>query len=348
MLEEKSRAGWIESLARKRKNLFLIGGMLLLTGFIVFVYFGYRMHLDWTGFNESIGPNIRQYQPTKTVWDWLQLLIVPAVLAFAAAWLNFAMNRNERAETKQRAETERTIALDDQRETSLQNYLDRMSDLLLNNHLQDLASTTVEVCHIARVRTLTVLFGLDPVRKGILIRFLYDAGLISVDENTGKSVIDLKDANLSEIDLIRANLKKAELGEADLSGAKLNFARLDEACLEKAILSEANLTGTQLSGADLSAAKLGGAKLRGTNLKQALLVRADLKMANLYKTDMSRADLRGADLRGADLRGANLSRLNLLDVTVTGAIISDETNLEGTILSDKQKESLRKVKDGSM
>ena len=53
MLEEKSRAGWIESLARKRKNLFLIGGMLLLTGFIVFVYFGYRMHLDCTGFNES-------------------------------------------------------------------------------------------------------------------------------------------------------------------------------------------------------------------------------------------------------------------------------------------------------
>ena len=143
------------------------------------------------------------------------------------------MNRNERAETKQRAETERTIALDDQRETSLQNYLDRMSDLLLNNHLQDLASTTVEVCHIARVRTLTVLFGLDPVRKGILIRFLYDAGLISVDENTGKSVIDLKDANLSEIDLIRANLKKAELGEADLSGAKLNFARLDELVLRK-------------------------------------------------------------------------------------------------------------------
>ncbi len=347
MVEQKSRAGWLELLARKRKPIFLISIVLLLISFIVFVYFGYHLQLDWTGFNKSSGPNILQYQPTKTVWDWLQLLIVPAVLAVAASWFNFAMNHNEQAETKQRAETERTIALDNQRETSLQNYLDRMSDLLLNNHLHDPASTTVDVCYIARVRTLTVLFGLDPVRKGILIRFLYDAGLMSVDENMGKSVIDLTDANLSEIDLIRANLKEADLREADLSGAKLNFARLDGAHLEKAILSEANLTGTQLSGANLSEAKLGGAKLRGTNLKQAHLVRADLKMANLYKTDMSRADLRGADLRGADLRGANLSRLNLLDVTVTGAIISDETNLVGAILSAKQKETLKKVKDGS-
>ena len=345
MIEEKSPPSWFR---RNGKALAIIGIIVLaVVGATTVVILGYQMQWNWTGFNASTGPNVRQYQPTKTLWDWMQLLIVPIVLAIAVFLLNFAMNQNERAEAKRRNETERDIALDNQRETSLQNYLDRMSDLLLNNQLRDPGSSTDEVRHIARVRTLTVLFGLDPVRKGNLIRFLYDAGLISVDEDTKRGSIDLSEANLSNADLTRANLIGADLKGADLSGAILSFARLDETHLEGAILSEANLTGTQLSGANLSSSKLGGAKLRGTNLKRVNLNDADLRMADLYRTDMSRADLRGADLRGADLRGANLSRLNLVDVILNGVITSEETNLDGTILSLEQKESIKRKKDGS-
>lgn len=340
MLERSPSPSWFR---RNKKALIIICIVILCVGGPIFVSFGYRMHWEWTGFNASTGPNTLQYQPVKTLWDWMQLLIVPIVLTIAAFLLNFTMNQNERAETKRRTETERDIALDNQRETSLQNYLDRMSDLLLNNQLRESSSNTVEVRHIARVRTLTVLFGLDPIRKGNLIRFLYDAGLISADEDTKKGVIDLNEANLSNADLTRANLIGANLAGADLSGATLSFARMDEAYLVGANLSEANLTGTQLSGADLSSTRLGGAKLRGTNLKGAYLNDADLRMANLYRADMSRADLRGADLRGADLRGANLNRLNLVDVPLNRAIISHETKLDGTILSDKQKESLKQT-----
>jgi hypothetical protein len=47
---------------------------------------------DWSGFPErrwKKSPD-EEVQPAKTVWDWLQLLIVPAVLAVIAVAYNAA------------------------------------------------------------------------------------------------------------------------------------------------------------------------------------------------------------------------------------------------------------------
>ncbi len=59
----------------------------------------------------------------KTLWDWLQLLIIPAVLAVGGYIINLTISRSEQEATKRRAqsereavekraETEREIALD--------------------------------------------------------------------------------------------------------------------------------------------------------------------------------------------------------------------------------------------
>src|SRR5262245_4227897 len=65
---------------------------------------------------------------TKTLWDWMDLLIIPAVLAIGA----FVLNRSERAVERQvaedRAKLEREIATDRQQEAALQAYIDRISD----------------------------------------------------------------------------------------------------------------------------------------------------------------------------------------------------------------------------
>ena len=318
---------------RRNKKLLMI--MIILCIVIAsFLYLSYWFKWSWTGFNEFTGPNIQQYQPTKTLWDWMQLLIVPAVLAIAAFLLNFATSKNEREETKQRAETEREIALDSQRETLLQTYLDRMSDLLLNNHLREPDPKATEVRDIARARTLTVLAGLDPVRKGNLIRFLYDSKLIITDTDIKECIVDLSEANLNGADLTRANLIGANLSGADLSGATLRFARLDTACLVSANLSEANLTGAHLNDANLMTAKLGGAKLRGTNLKRVRLNDADLRTADLYRANMNRADL----------SGANLSKSDLTDAILDEIIITNETSLDGAEFSEEQKEALKNEK----
>ena len=57
---------------------------------------------------------------TKTLSDWMELLIIPLFLAGGA----FYLNRSERT-------TEREIAADRQQEAALQAYIDRMSELLI-------------------------------------------------------------------------------------------------------------------------------------------------------------------------------------------------------------------------
>ncbi len=63
---------WLRSWwKKKRKPLMIAGITVLLLGFILLVAAGYWLKWDWTGFNEHIGPKEQQYQPAKTLWDWL-------------------------------------------------------------------------------------------------------------------------------------------------------------------------------------------------------------------------------------------------------------------------------------
>src|ERR1700686_232324 len=120
--------------------------LLLCVGFILAAY---RFSWSATGFLN------------KTVWDWLQLLIVPLVLAVVALLFQVANIRAERQITneryqkdqqiaKQRYEQDQQIALDKQREDLLQAYLDRISELLLEKDLR--TSPLEEVRNVARVR----------------------------------------------------------------------------------------------------------------------------------------------------------------------------------------------------
>ena len=118
-----------------KQHPFIVAGIIVVLFAIIVcglvVYFGW----DWTGFNEHIGPKVQQYQPTKTLWDWLQLLIIPLVLAVGALLFNFANSSTEqkianqriledRQIAAQRYKNDQQIALDKQREDHLQVYLD--------------------------------------------------------------------------------------------------------------------------------------------------------------------------------------------------------------------------------
>ena len=46
----------------------------------------------------------------KTLWDWLQLLFVPIILAIGGFWLNQLQKSREERTTEQRAENERKVA----------------------------------------------------------------------------------------------------------------------------------------------------------------------------------------------------------------------------------------------
>src|SRR5437764_5900640 len=77
---------------------------------------GYLFHWDWTGLN---GNN----KSGKTLWDWMQLLFIPVVLAVAGFWFNHRERKAaelraeaEREIEQQRAEADREISFDNQRE----------------------------------------------------------------------------------------------------------------------------------------------------------------------------------------------------------------------------------------
>ena len=77
---------------------------------------------------------------------------------------------------------------------------------------------------------------------------------------------NLREANLSGMDLSGADLRGANLRWADLGGADLGGANLSEADLRGANLGRANLSEANLGGADLAEAYLGGANLQFTNV----------------------------------------------------------------------------------
>ena len=80
--------------------------------------------------------------------------------------------------------------------------LQDISELLLHENLRK-SDEDAEVRTIARVRTLTVLSGLDGRRKGSLVQFLNESGLINQREKYIEKdcVIDLDGADLSKAKL---------------------------------------------------------------------------------------------------------------------------------------------------
>src|SRR5215469_10956875 len=286
------------------RRLWVTIGVLVLVGLIGLIFAGYWFNWGWTGFTEHIGLRVQQYQPTKTLWDWLQLLLIPLVLAVAALLFNRATSR-----------TEQEIALDKQREDLLQASIDRMSELLLEKKLA--TSPSEEARNVARVRTITLLFQLDARRIGYVFAFLREAGLMSAYSD--RSIVSLRQANLNKIDLSQANLSEANLSEANLSEANLSEANLSQANLGKADLFGADLGKADLSEANLSEANLGRANLGKANLRQADLHIANLIGANLIGADLSQADLNNAYLSGAYFSQANLSQADLSQADLSQA-----------------------------
>jgi uncharacterized protein YjbI with pentapeptide repeats len=323
------RAWW--QTARKHP---LVIGLFVFVVLSVLILLGYRLNWLWTGFSN------------KTLWDWLNLLgvlAIPAVVALGAAWYT-----GQQAKVSDRENT------DNQRETALQSYIDKMSELLLKEHLGErtadgqLDPEYEQVRKIARVRTITVLTQLDPRRVGYVFTFLREAGLMSTTSND--SAVSLSDANLQSVNwsqafLLQANLTGAFLVGANLTGANLRRANLIGANLYGAILRRAILVGADLSGAILIGADL--KETVGVTVeeleKQALSITdATMPDGSKHETSFTRKEIISLlqkagspdklDLSGCDLAGINLSRLNLSGADLHGAKLIF-SGLHGTDLS---------------
>jgi uncharacterized protein YjbI with pentapeptide repeats len=332
----------METLSKTRKpNLLKIAATVPLSMPAVLWLSTHKQTLDWTGFGRTVIASLE----AKTFWEWLDLLLLPLVLAGGVLLLTRARRQIERRRSEENASVEREIASDHQKEEAVQAYFDRMAELLLKEKLSKFSPE--EVRSVARIRTLTVLRGLDPNRKGRVLMFLKDSGLIERE-----AVIDLCGADLSGISATFASLGRVNLSEANLSGANLQGAGLSKsylggtnlqgadlagANLAGADLFEANLSGADLSHARLNGANLNGANLRGCKLNEANLSDADLSGVNLSVGDLIRANLRGAKLEGARLAGADLRQADLSGTQLSKTDLEKAKSIEGATLPDGTK-----------
>lgn len=228
-----------------------IATLLFVLSLVGLVWLGYQV--AWTGFPARSEPSEGTIA-AKTLWDWLELLVVPAALALGAFVLEGSRDRTARA-----------IEDDRQKQQVLDDYFTYLSDLLLNGKLvgEDISPHGKD---LARTRTLAALRILDGRRKAELLQFLYEARLIDADP-----IVDLNGADLSG-----AELDEASLVGAELRGVYFNRASIRDANLRKIDVRGSDFSDANLADADLRQAKLAQARLDRTNLAGALLEDAEL------------------------------------------------------------------------
>lgn len=289
-----------------------------------------------------------KFEQSKTLWDWLPVIISPLTLALLGLWFQFEQEKASATKL---------------REDALESYINAVSTLFSEKKLHEIKKEdSVEQkiiypdVNIIRIRTLSILRRLinENVIDNILIidviNFLQSIKISDFDENFFE-LVNLSNTNLQRVDFTRfklknislehCNLRGARFLEADLTNAKLCKANLEKAVLTKAILKEAGLGETNLQESLLIETQLENANLIGANLKKSNMRMANLEAADLEKADLEGATLRKTNLKDTNLKGVNMKMANLEEANLEGADLAGVT-LKGAkgLKSDQIKQAI--------
>jgi len=231
----------------------------------------------------------------KTLWDLLELLIVPLALAGIGLWFTAQQDARQQQIEDQRSQ-----------DAVLQAYLDQVGALMLDENLgapkgDDRARI------LATARTAAVLDNLDADHKSRVMTFLERSKLVQAGEHPGEAAQSYAEGYHEEGGSPFEGLLCWGIGTS--SGVPVEPPVIS---LEGAALQGVNMRpGSSLEGADLRDAKMSGATLPDVFLSNADLEEADLSDDHMFSACLDWADLSGANLSGANLSGANLHRADL-------------------------------------
>jgi uncharacterized protein YjbI with pentapeptide repeats len=247
------------------------------------------------------------------------------------AWFSDQQAERQRKLEAKRDKSAQAIAKQQREYTAVQEYMDKMTALILSDREGGLRSSkeTSDLRKLARARSLTVLDILSGERKRAAVTFLYEARLLE----TPKPIVDISGAALQD-----AQLQFNPYVGVDLRGTFLSDGPDKDhkgALLYDCDLRDANLRYADLGDADLKRAYLNDGPDEdkdGAVLIHAVLIRADLHAADLCAADLRDANLSKAMLYGAELSGADLSgATGWTEERLTAA-----KSLEGTMMPDGQ------------
>jgi uncharacterized protein YjbI with pentapeptide repeats len=280
----------------------------------------------------------------KTAWDLAELLIIPLFLAMVAYYFNRTQKEVEQSIAEQQRQSDQKIANDRLQENELQTFYDRMTELLLDKNLRS-SGTNDEVRSIARTRTITTLRNLDENRRGFIIQFLFEAGLI----NQLQPIIALKNADLRRIVFSRSQIHQISLehtimtdstlyksvfqdvnfSKSDLSGAKFDRTsclgcNFDDANLSKTVAYnfyglKSSYERCNFSEVDFTGANLVETKFNHANMESCVINHAQLFNAELVEAVLRNAKANKVNLQNAKCFGANFDNAELHSIIATNA-----------------------------
>jgi uncharacterized protein YjbI with pentapeptide repeats len=241
---------------------------LSIGGMIYFVLFPERAPA-WSGFStRTLPPNT---EGPKTLWNLLDLFLIPLILALGAWYLGNIEKQNEKEREAEKNQRD-----------NVSKFLELMTALLLEKKLNDNQASS-DVKSVARAQSLRLFRESDNSRKGIVLQFLYETALISKNPK-----IDLNGANLRT-----ASLDGIVLNSAELSGAYFCDCRL----------KNAQLVATEFRGSDFREAQISNC-----NVDEANFEYADFREAKVDNCDFTKSNLDGADFRGVNLSTCRLTQ----------------------------------------
>ncbi|WP_158500399.1 pentapeptide repeat-containing protein [Xenococcus sp. PCC 7305] len=176
----------------------------------------------------------------KTLWDWLELLIIPVIFSFGGYLVSAAAEKVQEA------------AVEEQYQQRLfRGYIAQISELLIDKGLTT-ADEFSEVKVVAQSLTESTLRDLDAQRRNSLMLFLRSTGLATPlpgsESQSGilswsnLANIDLSETIMNAIDLHYADLENANLSQAFLGGgSNLNNVKFNNTILDKTDFRDASL-----------------------------------------------------------------------------------------------------------
>jgi hypothetical protein len=98
---------------------------IIFLALLLFFLIGLLYYMPWAGFGQTINKQ-GQTQQAKTIWDWLELLIIPLVLSLVALSFRASEKKSEKEEIIER-----------NREKSLSSFYDYIQKILFTVDLED-------------------------------------------------------------------------------------------------------------------------------------------------------------------------------------------------------------------
>ena len=267
--------------------LLLVLGLLILAIVALAVYV---RRFPWSG----VGPVDFE---GRTLWDWMELALVPAVLASLAVWFNAQERRRERLARDEVAAASQLRAQARTMDAALRHYVDSMNALVLDRGLG--VSKNARIGGVARVLTLSALRQLDGERRGYVLQYLGESGLAQGEAPIVSLVdADFRGAVATYTNLDGINLSRSKLSESDFSGTDMR-----DAILYQVVGFNANFYQADLRRSDLRKSCFEGSCFVSVDLQEAVLIAAEVNGSDFRDANLQGAVLGGAQLTGCEVDG---------------------------------------------